>query len=106
MPRIRRNNEYISSGVVINPPIASAGEDVKISYDGILSKNGAADITALVSFGPKADHRKDFKMTKNSMGFEVSIPVENTDTMNISFKDVSDNLDNNSGKNYIFDVAQ
>ncbi len=106
MPRIRKNNEYISHGVIINPPIAAAGEEVKISYDGSLSKNGAHEIVAQVSFGPKFENPTEYGMSKNTTGFEVTIPVADADTMNVCFKDVSNNQDNNSGKNYTFDVAQ
>lgn len=106
MPRIRKNHEYLSNGVIMNPPIAAAGEEVKISYDGILSKNGADEIVAQINFGPAAESAKEIKMQKISMGFEVTLPVANSDVMNVCFKDASNNVDNNSGKNYIFDVAQ
>lgn len=106
MPRIRRNNEYLSNGVIINPPIAAAGENLKISYDGILSKNGSDEIIANVSFDASSNDIRKYEMTKNSTGFEVTIPVQNSDTMNITFMDKTNNADNNQGKSYTFDIAQ
>lgn len=109
MPKISKtdlkNNDYLSNGVTMSPAIPSAGEKVKILYDGLLSKNGASHAFAHVGFGTKWDNIYDYQMVRTSTGFEANIPVAASDVMNVCFKDCADNWDNNSGKNYSFDVS-
>jgi hypothetical protein len=71
-----------------------------------LAKNGANHIYAKVGYGNKWENESFFQMSKSSTGFETSIPVSNGDTMNLVFKDCANNWDNNSGRNYIFDVTK
>lgn len=106
MPRVTtRNNEYLSNGVTISPSVPTAGGTVKVIYDGLLAKSGATDVFAHVGFGSKWDKTTDYRMSKTKTGFEASIPVYNADTLNICFKDCANHWDNNSGKNYSFDIS-
>ncbi len=110
MSKTSKNNEYLSNGVTISPSTPSAGDKVKVVYDGLLSKNGATHVYAHIGYGCKWDNNSFFKMDRTSMGFEATIPVSDTstsasDTLNICFKDCADNWDNNSGKNYSFDIS-
>ncbi|MCX7923525.1 MAG: carbohydrate-binding protein [Clostridia bacterium] len=100
------NNEYMSNGVSISPAVPSAGETLKVVYDGLLSKNGANDIFVHVGFGNKWEGLNDYRMSQTSTGFEATVSVSNSDTLNICFKDSADNWDNNSGKNYSFDISR
>lgn len=106
MPRTSKNNEYMSNGVTISPAIPTAGEKVKVSYDGLLSKSGANHIYAHVGFGNSWDNSSFYQMNKGNTGFEATLSVSNGDTMNLCFKDCANNWDNNSGRNYSFDVNQ
>ena len=107
MPRVTtRSNEYLPNGVAISPAVPTAGTTVKIIYDGLLAKSGATDVFAHVGFGKKWDNVSDYRMSRTATGFEVSIPVQNADVLNVCFKDCADHWDNNSGKNYSFDISQ
>lgn len=107
MPRSSKNNsDYVSNGITVNPAIPSVGEQVKIKYDGLLAKSGATDILAHVGYGSKWNNLYDYRMSRSSTGFETTIPVSNADTLNVCFKDCANNWDNNSGRNYTFDVNQ
>ncbi|HHW49686.1 MAG TPA: carbohydrate-binding protein [Clostridiaceae bacterium] len=116
MPRVARNNtvsneittnnNYLENGVSISPVIPTVGEKVKIKYDGLLSKCGATHVYAHVGYGSNWDNVYDYQMTKTGTGFEVSIPVSKPGTLNVCFKDCANNWDNNSGKNYSFNVAR
>lgn len=110
MPRAAKatqaNTEYMTNGVTISPSVPSAGENIKIIYDGLLSKSGATDILARVGFGQNWQNLFDYRMTRTDTGFETSVPVSSSDTLNICFKDCANNWDNNSGKNYSFDIMQ
>lgn len=106
MPRATRSNaDYLSNGISISPTIPAAGDKLKVVYDGLLAKSGATEVFAHVGFGSRWDNLHDYKMNKTSMGFEASIPVSGSETMNICFKDSANNWDNNSGRNYSFDVT-
>ena len=100
------NNDYISNGVIISPPVPSTGEKVKVVYDGLLAKNGASHVYAKVGYGCNWNNESYLQMIKSSTGFETTISVSNADTLNLCFKDCANNWDNNSGKNYSFDVVQ
>ncbi|MCX7842625.1 MAG: carbohydrate-binding protein [Clostridia bacterium] len=111
MPRAKKaaeasNNEYMSNGVKLSPAIPSPGDRVKIIYDGLLSKSGATDVIARVGFDEEWRNLYDYRMERTHTGFEVSVPVSNADSINIAFKDCANNWDNNSGKNYTFDISQ
>lgn len=109
MARVSRalnNHDYFSNGVSITPTVLSAGETAKVIYDGILAKSGASQIYAKVGFGNKWDEECYFPMYRTHTGFETTIPLKAADTLNLVFKDSANNWDNNSGKNYSFDVMQ
>ncbi|HOV25444.1 MAG TPA: carbohydrate-binding protein [Pseudobacteroides sp.] len=106
MPRVSKNNGYLQNGVTISPAVPTAGEKVKVQYDGLLSKSGASDVYVHVGYNSDWQKSAFFKMKKSLTGFEASIPVEYGETLNLCFKDSSDNWDNNSGRNYSFDVSQ
>lgn len=98
-------NKYISNGVYVNPNEVTVGDKVRVSYDGLLAKSGATEIIAHVGYGTKWNDEKDIKMTKTLSGFEATIPVTQALPLNVCFKDVAENWDNNSGKNYTFEIA-
>ena len=100
------NKNYMTNGVTISPAIPSTGEQIKVLYDGLLAKSGASHIYAHVGYGSKWNGVYDYQMKKTNTGFEATVPVPETDSMLICFKDCANNWDNNSGKNYSFDVTK
>ena len=50
MPRVSKNNGYLQNGVTISPAVPTAGEKVKVQYDGLLSKSGASDVYVHVGY--------------------------------------------------------
>lgn len=98
------SNKYMSNGVSISPALPTVGEKIKVEYDGLLSKSGATHLYVHVGFGNRWENTYDYPMQRSSMGFEATIPVLKSDTLNLCFKDCANHWDNNSGKNYSFDV--
>ncbi|MCX7710289.1 MAG: carbohydrate-binding protein [Clostridia bacterium] len=98
------NTEYMSNGVAISPAFPSIGDNVTVTYDGLLSKSGASAIQVHVGFGSVWDNQETYPMTRSSTGFVATISVKSADTLNLCFKDYEDHWDNNSGKNYSFDI--
>ncbi|MBP2656528.1 MAG: hypothetical protein H6Q73_4097 [Firmicutes bacterium] len=99
------NNEYEQNGLSIQPATPHPNSTVKIAYHGLLAQSGAHGLYAHVGFGRDWNHAQDFKMTKKSNIYEADVPVLRADTLNIAFKDCADNWDNNSGRNYSFDIG-
>jgi Carbohydrate binding domain (family 25). len=100
------SNEYLANGVIVNPTPAHVGEAVKITYNGLLPKSGAANIYAHVGYGFEWQHSHDVQMTRTPAGFETSVTTANHDTLCVAFKDNANNWDNNSGLNYNFHILQ
>ncbi len=99
------NNDYHLKGVTIQPDIPRAQSRANLVYDGLLAKSGAHSVYAHVGFGAAWKDTQDIKMSRTSTGFSADIPVQYADTLNIAFKDCANNWDNNSGKNYSFDIS-
>lgn len=98
-------NKYVTNGVSVTPKEITVGDKVRVTYDGLLSKSGAVDVFARIGYGTKWEDTAEFKMSKTAAGFEATIPVIKSLPLNVCFKDSADNWDNNSGKNYTFDVV-
>lgn len=97
-------NKYIKNGVHVTPQEVTVGDKVRLSYDGLLAKSGALDLFAHVGYGNNWNDTADVKMKKTASGFEATIPVVKAEPLYVCFKDNANNWDNNSGRNYTFDV--
>jgi hypothetical protein len=102
--RTLQNLDFLKNGVAISPASPIVGDKIKILYDGILSKNGATELTVHVGYGSNWDSERDVPMVKKETCFETTIPALKEDYLKISFKDTSNNIDDNSGNGYSFDI--
>lgn len=92
---------YASHGVNISPIEFSLGDEVTLTYNGALYKNGALDLYAHIGYGDNDwENIEDMQMCKTSKGFKVSFSVPSTSNLKVAFKDSYDNWDNNSGNDY------
>lgn len=99
------DSNYQQKGVTIQPAIPRAQTSATLKYDGLLARSGAHGVYAHVGFGANWSNTQDIRMSRTANGFTASIPVQYADTLNIAFKDCANNWDNNSGKNYSFDIS-
>lgn len=98
------NLDFIQKGVAISPASPVVGDKVTILYDGLLSKNGAEEVTVHLGYGSNWDSEQDVPMVKGDTCFEATIPALREDFLNLSFKDPANNIDNNTGNGYSFDI--
>lgn len=95
------NNSYSGHGVELQ----DARNTLRLVYSGILAKNGAEEIEAVVGYGNNL-HWEDVNNypmhNLNNGKFELMLPVIRAGNINIAFKDSQGNWDNNSGMNYSF----
>lgn len=103
--KAQQNLEYMQKGVTISPASPVVGDRVTILYDGILSKSGASEVFAHIGYGSGWDNEQDVPMVKASTCFEATIPALKEDFLKVSFRDPSNNIDDNTGNCYNFDIT-
>ncbi len=97
-------NMYYQNGVVIVPNVIVKGDEASVSYKGVLSNSGADSIYMRVGYGDNWENTKDIKMEKTTDGFKADLAVADDKLLKLAFKDSASNWDNNSGRNYTFEV--
>lgn len=97
-------NNYVENGVIIRPNVIAEGDNVIVNYKGVLFNDGAHSIYMHLGFGEHWEQVEDIKMERGLNGFEATIPITRHKKLNVAFKDCANNWDNNSGKNYSFEV--
>lgn len=99
-------HEYNSMGITLSPATPTFGDKVKVVYSGLLARSGATELFAHVGFGENWSSQYDYRMTKTTNGFEATFPVTNQEPLNICFRDIANNWDNNSGSNYSYHITE
>lgn len=92
-------NPYKNNGITISPTKFSAGDKIKITYNGMLSQNGATEVFAHIGWGNSWNNISDIKMSKTKSGFTATV-VASDSLLNVCFKDICENWDNNNGNDY------
>lgn len=95
---------YYENGVIVNPNVIVKGDKATVLYNGILKDSGADTVYLHVGFGNTWTDTKDIEMRKSKEGFEAEIPIKSDEQLKLAFKDCAGNWDNNSGRNYSFEV--
>ncbi len=101
------HNNMEDAEVRVEPTPITAGEDVKIKYDGLLSKTGASKVYLHAGVGMEDTWRDvtDIEMKHGSNGDWIAqLRINTTERFNFCFKDCADNWDNNNGHNWSFEV--
>lgn len=101
-----RNLDYLDKGVAISPAVPVVGDKITILYDGSLAKNGASEITVHLGYGSNWDNEQDIPMVKKDTCFEATIPALKEDFLKLSFHEPFNNMDDNNGQGYSFDIMK
>lgn len=99
-------NDYLENGIKFSKKKINVGDEVTISYTGLLASCGADKVYAYVGYGDKWKDNEFYPMDNKKGVFKTKVKVLHPDTLNICFKDSIDNWDNNSSENYKFTVTQ
>lgn len=99
------NDEYGQNGVAISPEVPRANSEASLQYKGLLAQSGATEVYARIGYGQRWRDEHDYQMWRTQDGFEVNLPISHADTLNVCFKDSANHWDNNSGRNYSFDIS-
>ncbi|MBZ4647019.1 MAG: hypothetical protein JG777_2508 [Clostridia bacterium] len=94
---------YEKNGIIVDPVTVRNGDNLKITYDGLLAQAGAAHVYLHIGEGENFFNVQDVKMEKIGPNkFEATVHVQPTgETVNFCFKDCANNWDNNYGRNYV-----
>ncbi|OPZ88067.1 MAG: hypothetical protein BWY74_03252 [Firmicutes bacterium ADurb.Bin419] len=95
------DNSYSGSGVEIQ----DTRNTLRVIYSGLLAKNGAKEIYAVIGYGDNLhwENVQEYPMHKlSAKKYELIFPVTRTGEINMAFRDSQDNWDNNSGRNFTF----
>lgn len=91
----------ISKNIYCDTDKVVANSNIKITYANVLaSQDKSNDIFIHYGFGSAWENVKTQKMHKTEDGYEISIAVLDSDTLNFCFRDSEDGWDNNDGQNY------
>ena len=92
--------------VEVNPTPITAGEKVKVTYQGELAEEAEqVYLHAGVGFGDNWDDITDIEMVPTGEEEWVAeLRLNTIDRFNFCFKDASDKWDNNEGDNWSFEV--
>ena len=94
-------------GVVVDPTPITAGQDILVFYDGLLAQDGAQEVYLHCGFGNSGHWNAvhDHRMAKTGYGFVKTLTMPDTHTQfGFCFHDNAMNWDNNSGKDWIYQV--
>jgi hypothetical protein len=97
---------YAENGVFISKSNFHVGDEVTISYNGLLAQQGADSVYIHMGYGPKWKEKTYIPMKNEEGIFKAKFKILLDDVLNISFKDSADNWDNNSYMNYSFSVSK
>ncbi|HBY21041.1 MAG: hypothetical protein A2Y24_05170 [Clostridiales bacterium GWE2_32_10] len=101
-------NDY-DTGVHVDPATVINNGIIEVSYSGMLSQEGAKEIYLHYGSSYLEDwaNVNDVKMVKNPNGaFSANLTVPKGNKLNICFRDNAYNWDNNTGKNYVFEIKK
>lgn len=96
--------ENFLKGVSFSP----YGDQVKLTYNGLLAKSGADNVYVSLSYGDNKNWMNTSTLNMDKIEpqiFELLIPAKENGQLNVAFKDSASNWDNNSGKNYCYYIS-
>lgn len=93
-------------GVVVDPTPITAGEEITILYNGLLSNSGADQVYLHVGYGDARGWRNvsDYRMSRTGWGWVKTMEMPDDTRFNFCFKDSANNWDNNNGINWSFEI--
>ena len=80
--------------------------NVKISYTGKLFQENSEEVFIHYGFGDNWDNVTELPMSKTELGFQVEISLNNSNKLNLCFRNSNNEWDNNNGQNYIFNIEE
>jgi len=92
-------------GVIVDHTPITAGEEITVLYNGLLSKS-ANRVYLHLGYGSSENWHDvtDLKMSRTGWGWVKTLEVKESDRLNFCFRDDAYNWDNNNGVNWSFEI--
>jgi hypothetical protein len=97
-------NSYFKNGVRITPNVLVKGDKASVVYKGLLMDSGADTVYMHVGYGDHWENTQDIPMKRTEEGFETTLPITKDLPLKMAFRDNADHWDNNSSRDYTFEV--
>ena len=94
------------SGIAVEPTPITLGDELKIEYRGLLAQSGAEAVYLHYGFGP-GDWRsiQEISMEKGTDGaWTAVVQAGERGRFSFCFRDNANNWDNNSGRNWSYEI--
>jgi hypothetical protein len=101
-----KSQPYADNGIKLSKLTLSVGDQLEITYKGLLSNGGADEILLYGGYGEEWNEKILIPMTKDDEYFKVKFKLEYEGVFHFTFKDPANNWDNNSGENYSLKVGK
>ena len=79
---------------------------VKVSYTGKFYQGDNNQVFIHYGYGKDWNNVNEVEMLKTDLGYQTELELLGGDTLNFCFKNQNNEWDNNSGKNYIFNIEK
>lgn len=79
---------------------------VKVSYTGKFYQGNNQKVFIHYGYGKDWNNVNEIEMIKTDLGYQTELNLVGGDTLNFCFKNQNNEWDNNSGKNYIFNIEK
>lgn len=79
---------------------------VKVSYTGKFYQGNNDQVFIHYGYGKEWNNVNEVEMQKTDLGYQTELDLVGGDTLNFCFKNQNNEWDNNSGKNYIFNIEK
>ncbi|KJS22014.1 MAG: hypothetical protein VR72_07965 [Clostridiaceae bacterium BRH_c20a] len=100
-----KTSPLAAEGISIEPDIPKIGEEVRISYDGLLADSGAEQIYLHIGNENNWHDLEDIPMIKSSNRWVCDFVPEFSE-VNFCFHDNANNWDNNNGANWSLRIEE
>ena len=99
-----RKGMYDDNGIGLSKSTPKVGDQVDISYKGLLKESGARNVKLYMGYNSAWEDSQYIEMNLSDNIFMATVPIKKEGTLNFAFTDPVGNWDNNSGANYSFHV--
>ena len=92
--------------IFFNTDKLTVGNTVKISYIGKFFQDESTNVFIRYGFGNSFENAIEAEMVKTELGFQTEVDLIDSEIFNFCFKNEKDELDDNNGNNYVFEVEK
>lgn len=90
--------------IFFNTDRLTAGTTVKISYIGKFFQDDSKEVTIKYNFENEWEKFEEKEMVKTELGYQTEIELLDKEFFKFCIKNEKDELDNNDGNDYIFEI--